>query len=638
MRSATALRADAAAIGALPPLTLSDRRGDLILAAALRPAPVRHPMRLVAIAALLALLITGSIAVGALLMNRLDDNLSIVVPVPTPTASPDPGLTADPSAVPSASPGPTPTEGPGGTLVVTSEVQQQSWIEVLPPDGSVTRLAQGSNAAWLDADTIVYECSQPSPDFVGICSVDLASPGSPRTIVGAGNRPAPAPDGRSIAFHRGGIDIGSTWIVDADGSNLRELAPGSLLEWSPDGAWLAGQADSAAVEVAIIRPDGSGLRSLAPGHDPAWSPSGDRLVYLYNDEQGEASLRTVDVATGEVTDLWGGSQADLSDPAWLGDRGWVFVRDGDIWRLDVGASRPVPLGNGFEIESGSLSSDPLAVSPDFGWVAYTTGIDTDARVGITSVSGNLGSEYLDEAMSDPRWAPEPGSPAPTPAATAPAPSASAPSASAPIPPPSGTPAPVGEGLLGWTWTETSVPAVPGRPDGVVEAVTARGPGFVAVGRGCLTTVDPATLRGHRLDERRWAHVGARTGVRRHRHRRHARLERPGDRDVRRCRRNAGCRRHRLRRAAGPPGHDLVLARRGDLGADPARPRRSRHGPGGPARGEGEGRDLGRRPVRRGGGGSERLRRHEPGQGQGSGRRLDLARRPELGPRPAHRAP
>ena len=283
----------------------------------------------------------------------------------------------------------------------------------------MTRLAQGSNAAWLDADTIVYECSQPSPDFLGICAVDLASPGSPRIIVSDANRPAPAPDGRSIAFHRSGIDIGSTWIVDADGSNPRELAPGWLREWSPDGAWLAGQADSAAVEVAIVRPDGTGLRSLAPGHDPAWSPSGDRLVYLYNDEQGAASLRTVDVATGEVTDLWGGSRADLSDPAWLGDRGWVFVRDGDIWRLDVGKSRPVPLGTGFGIESGSLSSDPLAVTADNRWVAYTSGIDTDARVGIVSVNGSLGTGYVEAAMSDPRWAPEPAPGGPAPSAPAP---------------------------------------------------------------------------------------------------------------------------------------------------------------------------------------------------------------------------
>ncbi len=112
VRSASALRADASAIGSLPPLTLSDRRGDLILAAVLRPATAHRPLRLVAIAALLALLITGSIAVGATLLNRMNDDLAIVVPVPSPTASPDPGPTPSPSVVPSASPGPTPTRRP----------------------------------------------------------------------------------------------------------------------------------------------------------------------------------------------------------------------------------------------------------------------------------------------------------------------------------------------------------------------------------------------------------------------------------------------------------------------------------------------------------------------------------------------
>ena len=164
VRSASALRPTRPPSGSLPPLTLSDRRGDLVLAAALRPATAHRPLRLVAIAALLALLITGSIAVGATLLNRMNDDLAIVVPVPSPTASPDPGLTASPSAAPSASPAPTPTDGPGGTLVVTTEDQQQSWVEVVAPDGSVTRLAQGSNAAWLDADTIVYRVFAAEPE------------------------------------------------------------------------------------------------------------------------------------------------------------------------------------------------------------------------------------------------------------------------------------------------------------------------------------------------------------------------------------------------------------------------------------------------------------------------------------------
>ena len=224
MRASAAIGADAAAIGSLPPAKLSERRGDQILAAALRPAAQGHALRLVAIAALLALLITGSIAVGAVLLHRMDEELSIVLPVPSATASPDP------------KPRPTPSASsrliavtPWGRFVVTSEDQLRSWVEVVMPDGSRTRLAEGAGAAWLDSDRIVYECSQPSPDFLGICSMDAAASGSVQAIMADANHPAPAPDGRSIAFHRAGIDVGETWIVNADGSDERRLAPGWLL-------------------------------------------------------------------------------------------------------------------------------------------------------------------------------------------------------------------------------------------------------------------------------------------------------------------------------------------------------------------------------------------------------------------------
>ncbi len=466
VRSASALRADAVAIGSLPPLTLSDRRGDQILSAVLRPAAANRPLRLVAIAALLALLITGSIAVGALLLQRIDKDLTVIVPAPSASASPDAGPTASPSIGPSASPAASPSSKPVavppfGTLAVTSEDQLKSWIEVVAPDGSVNRLAEGSNSAWLGVDRIVYECAVPGPEFLGTCTVDVASPGSERTML-AGANPAPAPDGHSIAMNRGTIDTGETWIVNADGSNPRQLTSGRLNRWSPDSAWLAGQTDSPTFEVSIIRADGTGLRDLAPGYGPAWSPSGDRIVYVFSNAKGVESIRVVDVATGDVTVLYSPKNADLASPAWLGDRGWVFAQDGNVWRLDVGASAPVQLTYDLAIDSASADGDPLAVSADNQWVAFTTGIDTTSRVGVVSVNGELDPMYPGKAgMSDPQWAPVPGAPAPTPAP--PEPSSAAPRSPAPSGVASGTPAPVGEGQLGWSWIETTVPAAPGHP-------------------------------------------------------------------------------------------------------------------------------------------------------------------------------
>ena len=99
-RTAHALRGDALAFSHLPPVTLPERRGAEILAAALHPPVVRNPVRLLAIAALLGLLLLGSLAAGAELLRRMDDDLGVVLPVPSQAASPEAG----PSAAPSSSP------------------------------------------------------------------------------------------------------------------------------------------------------------------------------------------------------------------------------------------------------------------------------------------------------------------------------------------------------------------------------------------------------------------------------------------------------------------------------------------------------------------------------------------------------
>ena len=101
--SASAYRGDALALGHLPAVILPERRGADILAAALHPAAVRNPLRLLVLAALLGLLVVGSLAAGAQLLRRSDDDLSIVLPVPSPSPNPgrrherDPGPDATPN-------------------------------------------------------------------------------------------------------------------------------------------------------------------------------------------------------------------------------------------------------------------------------------------------------------------------------------------------------------------------------------------------------------------------------------------------------------------------------------------------------------------------------------------------------------
>ena len=64
-----------------------------------------------------------------------------------------------------------------------------------------------------------------------------------------------------------------------------------------------------------------------------------------------------------------------------------------------------------------------------------------------------------------------------------------------------TPAAGSGAQLGDSWVAAQMPVVVGRPVGRIEAVTAGGPGFVAVGRGCVNRRD-ADMRGRRLDVHR----------------------------------------------------------------------------------------------------------------------------------------
>lgn len=73
-----------------------------------------------------------------------------------------------------------------------------------------------------------------------------------------------SPDGSQLIFMASGDDS-LLYIIDADGGNLRELAPGMSVSWesyawSPDGEWIAFISSK---EVYIVRADGSGLRRVS---------------------------------------------------------------------------------------------------------------------------------------------------------------------------------------------------------------------------------------------------------------------------------------------------------------------------------------------------------------------------------------
>lgn len=102
------------------------------------------------------------------------------------------------------------------------------------------------------------------------------------------DRPSWSPDGNIVAFAkpRGPSGTGPLylWLINADGTNLRQLTTGEYVDsspsWSPDGEWIAfvrGPASGGNVDIWLVSVDGETLINLtnSPGKSeivPAWKP------------------------------------------------------------------------------------------------------------------------------------------------------------------------------------------------------------------------------------------------------------------------------------------------------------------------------------------------------------------------------
>jgi dipeptidyl aminopeptidase/acylaminoacyl peptidase len=145
--------------------------------------------------------------------------------------------------------------------------------------------------------------------------IDLES-GNSHTVIGQAqefNRsPRWSPDGKAMAFLSQRTDYYEIWLVQPDGSHLRQLSHFGQdvidLEWSPDGTRLACTVNRGGeVELVLIESDSGEVRRLQGGlgvHSrPCWSPAGDFITYEHESPLSPPNLYRVQVGSGEAEAL-----------------------------------------------------------------------------------------------------------------------------------------------------------------------------------------------------------------------------------------------------------------------------------------------------------------------------------------------
>jgi WD40 repeat protein len=139
----------------------------------------------------------------------------------------------------------------------------------------------------------------------------------------SGGGPDWSPDGSQIAFHSVGDGDAEIWVMNADGTNPRQLTDNDAEDWhpawSPDGRQIAFMSDrDGNYEIYIMDANGSEPQRLTDNSredwEPDWSPDGTQLVF-YTMQSGNYEIYTMNADGSDQQRLTHNAAHDIQ-PAW----------------------------------------------------------------------------------------------------------------------------------------------------------------------------------------------------------------------------------------------------------------------------------------------------------------------------------
>jgi Tol biopolymer transport system component len=251
-------------------------------------------------------------------------------------------------------------------------------VYTLNPDGTGRAKLEPTHAVSSTSDGCRLAFTRYSGDLV-VTDAD----GSNARVVAVGasgmeEHPRFSPDGSRIVFvSRRNVLM----VVDPDGSHSAQLTQQVYAfhpTWSPDGSKILFGSSGRPQRIRVMNADGTDLRDLGGGSAPQWSPDGGRIVFVAttNDSAGhvKSAIAVMRADGTQLTTLTNGSRFALR-PSWSPDGTQIAFEsmgnDGvylDIMNSD--GTHRTTLADQLMIKLGSDDA-AIAWSPDGSRIAFT---------------------------------------------------------------------------------------------------------------------------------------------------------------------------------------------------------------------------------------------------------------------------